>query len=76
MKKIKIYSNKRDVKQLERIFLALEVGKKKRMRCLRKKEGLKRRKEGGVEPQIKRRRPKNVLAEKVLGLKKCFGLKK
>ena len=61
MKKIKIYSNKRDVKQLERIFLAWEVGKKKRMRRLRKKEGLKRRKEGGVEPQIKRRGLKKYL---------------
>ena len=61
MKKIKIYSNKRDVKQLERIFLALEVGKKKRMRRLRKKEGLKRRKEGVAEPQIKRIGLKNVL---------------
>ena len=28
MKKIKIYSNKTNVKHLERIFLALEVGKK------------------------------------------------
>ena len=30
--KIKIYSNKINVKHLKRIFLSLEVGKKKRMR--------------------------------------------
>ena len=39
LKNIKIYSNKRDVKHLERIFLALEVGKKLRRRHAQKKRG-------------------------------------
>ena len=42
MKKIKIYSNKRNVKHLKRIFLALEVGKKKRIRRWKRKKKRRR----------------------------------
>ena len=47
LKKIKIYSNKRNVKHLKRIFLALEVGKKRRMSTE------KERREGGAEQKEK-----------------------
>ena len=65
MKKIKIYSNKRDVKHLERIFLALEVGKKLRRRHAQKKRGVE------LKGATRWSWSKNVL-----GWKKCFWAEK
>ena len=64
MKKIKIYSNKRNVKHLKRIFLALEVGKKKRMRRLTKKRGLNRKRDGALTRKEERKKRALKLKER------------
>ena len=83
MKKIKIYSNKRDVKQLERIIGSWINGTKgrflydltnKRLNKRRRKGQHVKRKKRGAEKEEKNEALNYKQAEKCFGLKKGFGL--